>query len=333
MSLGVLLINLGTPRSFSEKDVKSYLTEFLLDPLVIDLPWPIRQLLVRGIIIPRRKKESAHLYERIWTQEGSPLMVHGKSLKNKLQDSLGSGFTVELAMRYQELSIEEKIDSLLKQGVKKIFFVPLFPQYAEATTGSIIKVILKAIKKRRFFPEFTIISHFETLSKMIEAYADNIRRLSVDEYDHLMLSFHGLPIRHLKKIDSRCLADHSCCQRGEVKGCYRNQCFKTAHAIIDNLKIDPQKVTVSFQSRLGKDPWIEPYTIEVAKQLLEQGKKKVLVACPAFVADCIETLSEIALEYQEEFVKMGGEKFTLVPSLNDHPIWVEGLKELVLSRL
>jgi ferrochelatase len=333
MSTGVLLINLGTPKSFSVNDVKTYLTEFLLDPLVIDLPWPIRQLLVRGLIIPKRKKESAHLYEKIWTENGSPLMVHGKALKNQLQISLGEPFIVELAMRYQELPIEEKIDVLLKKGVKKIIFIPLFPQYAEATTGSIVKVILQTIKKRRFFPEFTIVSHYETMSKMIEAYIDNIKRFDVDEYDHLLLSFHGLPIRHLKKLEVGCLKEKNCCERKEVTGCYRAQCIKTAKAIQDGLQIDPDKVSISFQSRLGKDPWIEPYTIETARKLLEKGKKKILVACPAFVADCIETLSEIALEYQEEFIKMGGEKFTLVPSLNDHPIWVEGLKELVLSRL
>ncbi len=331
MKTGVLLINLGTPKSYQPKDVKNYLTEFLLDPLVVDVPWLLRQILVRGIIIPKRYQESAKLYQKIWREEGSPLMVYGHLLKTKLEEALGSEFLVELAMRYQELKIEEQIDLLLKKNVKKIVFIPLFPQYAEATTGSIIKKIIQAIKKRPFFPPFKIVTHFETQGKMIQAYVDNINQFDLADYDHLLLSFHGLPIRHLKKIDQGCLSSQSCCERKENNGCYRKQCYQTAQSIMQKIDFDPQNVSITFQSRLGKDPWIMPYTFDTAKSLLQKGKKKILVACPAFVADCIETLSEIAIEYRHDFINLGGQKFDLVPSLNDHPAWIEGLKELILS--
>ena len=332
MLTGVLLINLGTPKSFLPSDVKEYLLEFLLDPYVIDLPWLVRQILVRGVIVPFRYKESAHLYQKIWFEDGSPLMVYGKNLKARLQESLGDNYLVELAMRYQELRIEDQIESFLKKGVKKILFLPLFPQYAEATTGSIIKQILLSVQKRSYFPDFEVISHFETFEPMIQLFSERIQEKFAEGYDHLMLSFHGLPERHLKKMQQGCLNKSQCCDRQEVSGCYRRHCMLTARAIAEKLSLSPQDYSVTFQSRLGKDPWIQPYTLDTAKQLLGQGKKRILVACPAFVADCIETLSEIAVEYHEEFIKMGGEKLTLVPSLNDHPKWVEGLKELVLSR-
>lgn len=331
MKIGVLLINLGTPRSYEVGDVKNYLKEFLMDPYVIDLPWILRSILVKGLIVPTRYKESAHLYKTIWTNEGSPLMVHGKRVQEKLQNLLGDEYIVDLAMRYQELKISERIEYLQQMQVKKIVFIPLFPQYAEATTGSIVKEIIKTIKNKNFFPEFKLVTHFESHPKMIEAFVENIKNAKIEEYDHLLLSFHGLPVSHLKKIDTNCLKENNCCQSQIYNGCYRKQCYATANAITKMLKIDPEKVSISFQSRLGKQPWIKPYTIDTAKKLLENGKRKILVACPAFVADCIETLSEIAIEYEKEFKKLGGEKFTLVPSLNEHTLWIEGLKELVIN--
>jgi ferrochelatase len=331
MKTGVLLINLGTPKSYEEKDVKRYLTEFLLDPLVIDLPWLVRQVLVRGVIIPKKVKTSAKLYQSIWTDEGSPLLVYGLKVKQKLQEALGEDYLVELAMRYHDLKIEEQLEKLLQNGVKKVIFLPLFPQYAEATTGSIVQKILSTIRKKRFFPEFRIISHYEEQERMIEAYVENIQQCNFENYDHLILSFHGLPVRHLKKLSNGCYSCEGCCEKQKVQGCYKSQCYKTAAAIVKKLGIAKEKVSISFQSRLGKEEWIKPYTIDLAKELLLQGKKKVLVACPAFVADCIETLSEIAVEYQEDFKHLGGEELTLVPSLNDHQTWIKGLKELVLN--
>jgi ferrochelatase len=331
MKTAVLLINLGSPQSCDPKDVKKYLIEFLLDPKVIDLPWLTRQLLVRGVIVPKRYHESAKLYQSVWTKEGSPLISYAKQVKNKLQNELGDSYIVDIAMRYQQYKIEDQIENLLAQGIKKMIFVPLFPQYAEATTGSILNEITKVLKKKKFFPEFSFISHYETQEKMIQAFCENINTFDLDQYDHILFSFHGLPIRHLKKLNVGCYGMDNCCERKQAIGCYKKQCQSTADAIIDRLRLSKEKTGVSFQSRLGKEVWIQPYTFEESEKLLKQGKKKILVVCPAFVADCLETLSEIGIEYREAFMALGGEKYDLVPSLNDHQTWIEALKELVLS--
>lgn len=328
MKTGVLLINLGTPRSSAPKDVKAYLTEFLTDPLVIDLPFLLRQFLVRGVIIPRRYKESAQLYQKIWTQDGSPLLVHTKQLKEALQISLGPDYIVEFAMRYQEHPIESVLDNFLEKRLDKIVMIPLFPQYAQATTGSIKSKILSYIKNQAYFPAYSFVSHYEDSPLMTDAYVDRLNTFDQSDYDHLMISFHGLPVRQLKKFNTGCVKE-GCCNK--IKSCYKAQCFKTANAIIKKSGWDPRKVSITFQSRLGKEEWMTPYTSEYAKDLLKKGNKRILVMCPSFVSDCLETLSEIKIEYSEDFIRAGGEKFDLVPSLNTHNAWVEALKELTLN--
>ncbi len=329
---GVLLINLGTPRSTHPSDVKRYLKEFLLDEKVVDLPWIVRQILVRAIIIPRRYRESAHLYQTIWMKEGSPLMVYGERVKNALQQELGEDYRVDLAMRYQEKSIPERIDFLLKEGVKELIFLPLFPQYAEATTGSILKKITEKIGSSRYFPSFRFISDYPVQKSLIEAFCQRIQEQDFLKFDHLLFSFHGLPVRQLKKMSGACLNQTDCCRCSlNKRTCYKSQCLSTVEAITRSLKIENGFFSVSFQSRLGKEEWIQPDTLEHLKELVKKGKKKILVVCPSFVADCIETLSEVEIEYKKELLRAGGEELRLVPALNAHPIWVQALKELVLS--
>ena len=313
---GVLLVNLGTPDSTSESDVKRYLSEFLLDGRVIDVPWLQRNLLVRGAIIPNRYKASAAAYESIWTEEGSPLLVNSEKIATKLQERLGLEYRVVLAMRYQNPSMKRGLKML--EGCEKLTVIPLFPQYASATTGSIIELLFEQMKTFKTFPEMHICNSFPTNPGFIQAAAK--RAPDLDEYD-VVMSFHGLPVRQL---ESSCLKDN-CCKRNNQ--CYRSQCFATAKAIGEELgRLDYH---VSFQSRLGKEPWLEPFTSDVLRSLAQSGKGKVAVFCPSFVCDCLETLEEIAIQYKEEFIQAGGDELLCVPCVNDHDLFIEGLAKLI----
>ncbi len=328
---GVLLVNLGTPNSPNPADVKQYLHEFLTDGRVIDVAWPLRQLLTRGYIVPKRYKESARNYQKIWTDNGSPLMIYGESVAAMLQEQLGDGFQVELAMRYQNPSIT----SVLKQmkQCSQIVILPLFPQYASATTGSVHQKVMEVVKNWQTIPLLTFVNSFPTEPKMVEAFCSLAREYAIDSYDYLLLSFHGLPERQLKKADlnDHCLQSKDCCKTLCEKNasCYGAQCHATAAAIVTELSLSPEQYGICFQSRLGKDPWIQPYTSNVLKELVSKGYKNVLVLCPAFVCDCVETIHEISVEYQEEFSALGGNKLDLVRGLNDHPLWIEALQDIV----
>ncbi|CCB90991.1 Ferrochelatase [Waddlia chondrophila 2032/99] len=328
---GVLLVNLGTPDSQKPADVKKYLLQFLTDARVTDLPWFKRQLLVRGIIVPKRYKESAKSYSRIWTEKGSPLLVLGKQVKALLQQSLGDHFQVELGMRYQNPSIESALLSL-KQCFKLVV-VPLFPQYASATTGSVHEEVMRVIGKWNRIPELQLINSFPVHPKMIEAFCVRASNFQLDSYDHILFSFHGLPEKQLRKADfyNHCLQSKECCATLNEKNgqCYSAQCYATAQAIVKKLNLPSTRYTLCYQSRLGKDPWIKPYVSDIIKELAQKGAKKLLVFSPSFVCDCLETIDEIGNEYLAEFKSYGGEALDLVPGLNDHPLWVETLKSLV----
>jgi ferrochelatase len=332
---GVLLVNLGTPKSPKPKDVFRYLVEFLTDSRVVDIPWLQRQLLVRGLIVPRRYKMSAKAYQQVWTKEGSPLMVYGNQVQKALQSSLGSNYKVELAMRYQEPSIRKTLDALLKHQIKHLIVVPLFPQYASATTGSVLQSVQENLSRYQVIPKITMIDHFFDHPKMIAAFCEVAKSYDLGNYDHILFSFHGLPERHLKKADrnNHCRYNKSCCNELTSKNvtCYSAQCYGTAKAIAKDLGLSQDSYEISFQSRLGKDPWLKPYTSEVIENLAKAGKKKVLVFCPSFVCDCLETIYEIGMEYSEEFKHAGGERLDLVPGLNAHPMWIEALKDIVLG--
>lgn len=331
---GVLLVNLGTPDSQRPEDVKKYLTQFLTDGRVIDIPWLKRQILVRGIIVPKRYKESAENYSRIWTSEGSPLLMYGVKVKNLLQEALGDTFQVELGMRYQNPSIEEAVTAL--KQCPELIVVPLFPQYASATTGSVHQEVMRVVSQWNRIPETQLINSYPTHPKMIEAFCERAKAFDLSSYDHILFSFHGLPEKQLRKADfhNHCLKAENCCATLNEKNrlCYSAQCHATGQAISQSLSLSPEQFTICYQSRLGKDPWVKPYASDIIEGLAEKGAKKLLVFSPAFVCDCLETIDEIANEYLAEFQGYGGETLDLVPGLNDHPMWIEALKSLVMQK-
>jgi ferrochelatase len=331
---GVLLINLGTPDSPKVADVRRYLVQFLTDGRVIDIPWLQRNLLVRGIIVPFRARNSAKLYKQLWTNNGSPLKHYGERLEALLQEQLGSDYNVVLAMRYQQPSIEAGIERLYKARVSEIIVLPLFPQYASATTGSVHEAVMRALIKKQIIPKLTFINSYFDYQPMVELFAERARQFDIASYDHVLFSYHGLPERQLRKADdcNHCLRPN-CCNVLSDKNqfCYSAQCHATTRALVAELGLQEGTYTSCFQSRLGKDPWIRPYTSDVLHDLAKQGAKRLLVFSPAFVADCLETTIEISEEYQQEFEALGGERVDLVPSLNDDPKWAEALRDMVLA--
>ncbi len=334
---GVLIVNLGTPDSPKTADVRKYLDEFLMDERVIDVNPVLRTALVKGIIVPFRGPKSAKLYKEIWSDEsGSPLMHYSILQAKLLQEKLGDGYHVELAMRYQSPSIGSALKKLQDAQVDTIKVLPMFPHYASASSGSVLQKVMELVSKWPTIPEISFVNSFHNNAAMIETFADNGKKYQPERFDHVLFSFHGLPQRQLKKSDHsgvHCLKVSDCCASitQNNKNCYSAQCHDTARLIAQSLEIPKGKYTVCFQSRLGKDPWVQPYTSEVIKNLAAKGAKSLLVFCPAFVADCLETVYEVSVEYADEFKELGGEKVQLVESLNDHPRWIEGLAELVTS--
>ena len=334
---GVLLINLGTPDSPAVSDVRKYLNEFLMDPRVIDVNPVLRTFLVKGIIVPFRSPKSAKLYKEIWDDKtGSPLLHYSLLQRDLLQQSLGDEYQVELAMRYQSPSIESALNKLKDALVDSIKIIPLFPQYASASTGSVYEKVLDIVRKWPTSPNLSIENSFHDNELMIQTFADNGKKYDPETYDHILFSFHGLPQRQLIKADhthNHCLKVSDCCQTltDTNKFCYSAQSYHTAKLIAEKLNIPKEKYTVCFQSRLGSDPWVQPYTSEIVNKLAKEGKKRLLVFCPAFVADCLETVYEVTVEYHEEFKAGGGEHVQLVESLNDSPKWIEALKQMAVS--
>ncbi len=330
---GVLVVNLGTPDSPTRYDVYRYLREFLTDRRVIDYPWVARQALVQGVIAPFRSGSSAKLYQDLWTEEGSPLKVFGESLVAQLQPRMGEEYIVRLAMRYQEPSIEDTIKELLAEDIDKLVVFSLFPQYASATVGSVHDEVMRVLREVDNIPELVLIRDYYDYQPMIDCFVDNAKAFELDNYDHVLFSFHGLPERQLRKADrhEHCTKAENCCGNigAHNQYCYSAQCHATARAIAEGMGLSPKQYSISFQSRLGPEKWAQPYTSETIKQRYEAGNKKLLVLCPAFTADCLETVIEIADEYHEEFMEMGGEVLDLVPSLNDMPAWVEAVAGLI----
>src|SRR5690554_5765518 len=332
---GVLLINLGTPDDAKIGPVRRYLFEFLNDPRVIDIPWLLRKLLVNLIIVPFRAPASTKIYKELWTEKGSPLIIYGESVKEKLQAKLGDKFAVHLAMRYQNPSMEKVLAEMRMQNYQKIIIVPLFPHYASASSGSAMEKAMKIISKWWVIPEISMISQFWDHPKFIDAFVARGKQYNVEEYDHVLFSYHGLPERHVDKVyeDGKPCADHNCEHEitEDNKYCYKATCFATTRLLAEKLGIPEEKYTVAFQSRLN-DKWLEPFSDKVVEERAKKGDKKLLAFSPAFVADCLETTVEIGIEYQEIFEEHGGEKVQLVESLNDHPLWIEALEDMVKER-
>jgi len=332
---GLVLCNLGTPDDPSPGAVRRYLREFLADPRVLDINAIGRWLLLNLIILPTRPKKSAAAYQKIWGERGSPLLWHSQDLVAAVRQRLGAGWAVELAMRYQKPSIASAMEALRAAGVDRIVFFPLYPQYSASSTGSSIDEAFRVASLPWVTPTLSFVEPFYDDPGFIRAFADRgAPILSSEKPDHVLFSFHGLPERHMHKADDtgrHCLASAGCCDAiGPAnRHCYRAQCFATARALAARLGLPAETWSISFQSRLGRTPWIRPHTDRVLPELVAQGKKRVVVFCPAFVADCLETLEEIGIRAKRDFLSAGGESLTLVPSLNATPAWVDAVVGLV----
>lgn len=348
MKTGILLINLGTPDSPSVKDVRKYLTQFLNDPLVIDINPILRFFLVNFIIVPFRAPKSAALYKKTWTKEGSPLLIHTRNLSEKLQKLLGSDYEVEFAMRYKNPDIRYAFKNLKRKKVEKIIAIPLYPQYASSSTGSTLLELKKVMRKEKF-SNVKIIEYFFEDENFLNSWYENSRRYfdktmneredSEKSFDFYLFSYHGLPerqiIKECNKRGGNCNSVNDC----ELKNknhkiqnpyCYRAACYETTRHLVKRLNIPEGKYQTSFQSRLN-DKWLKPYSDKMVKEKAGEGVKRILVFSPAFVADCLETIYEIGIEYDEIFKQNGGEKLQLVPSLNATDHWVESLKMIILK--
>jgi protoporphyrin/coproporphyrin ferrochelatase len=330
MKTGVLLMNLGTPDAADVSSVRRYLREFLLDPRVIDLPPIVRQLLVYGAILPFRPFASAKAYKEIWQEDGSPLMIHAKALQDKLATVLGEAYQVALAMRYGNPSVDKALAEL--SHCDHVIMIPLFPQYSSAATGSAMEHFLKAIGRGWNIPKISVIDSFYNDPGYIKAYVDLLRPYVAGDDTFLLFSYHGLPERHLDKSACTVSCDRreSCpAMQRDNHFCYRAQCYETTRLLAQELALPKERYMSSFQSRLGKIPWIKPYTDEVFTQLRDKGITNLAVACPAFVADCLETLEEIGMQGKEQWLSLGGESFRLLPCLNANDQWVAALADMV----
>lgn len=330
----VLLVNLGTPDSPKTKDVRSYLFQFLNDKRVIDIPFLLRKFLVNCIIVPFRAPKSAKVYKELWTDRGSPIIYHTQDLKNKLEKELGVGYQVEYAMRYKNPSLEKILKNWEGKNFEQIIILPLFPQYASATNGSVIEKAMEIVKKWWVIPEISFVSQFYDHEFYLKGFEEQGNKHNFNEYDHVLFSFHGLPERHVDKVYDEGLCVENDCEKGVSKSnlfCYKATCYETAIQLAKRFKLNNSNYSVGFQSRLGKG-WIEPFSDKIIEELGKKGAKKILVFSPSFVADCLETTIEIGDEYQELFEEYGGEKVQLVESLNSSETFVKGLKEMILKR-
>src|SRR5512137_695578 len=332
MNKGVLLVNLGSPDSPSVADVRRYLREFLMDGRVLDVNWLLRFCIVHFAILPFRPKQSAEAYHKIWTPAGSPLVVTSRNVQAKLQQRVS--VPVELAMRYQNPSIPQAVRNLARKGVDEVLLIPLFPHYAmssfETAVERVKEVAAALAPQLRVQVQAPFFDRPDYISAVVASAQEFLQR----GYDHLLFSYHGLPERHLRKSDPtgcHCLASANCCETASPAHatCYRAQCFKTVAAFVKQAGVPEGKYSISFQSRLGRDPWLKPYTDHELGRLAGSGVKKLLVMCPAFVSDCLETIEEIGMRGRETFLAAGGESYTLIPCLNEHPAWITALENMV----
>lgn len=335
MKKGLLLVNLGTPDAPETGPVRRYLREFLSDPRVVDINPVGRWFLLNFAILPFRPAKSAEAYRKVWTAEGSPLLVCSRALEKAVAGQLAGEFEVELAMRYGNPSLPEAIAKLKARGVDEYVVLPLYPQEAPSSSGSSLARTYEVLGQEWDVPNVRAVPAFHSHPAFLDSFAQVARPVIADmRADHVLFSFHGVPERHVRKSDptgQHCLSSERCCDTlTEVnRHCYRAQCYATARGLVERLGLQKDGFSVSFQSRLGRTPWVRPYTDFVLPELAQRGVKRLAVMCPAFVADCLETLEEVAIRAKEQFVECGGEALTLVPSLNAHPSWVDAVVRLV----
>jgi protoporphyrin/coproporphyrin ferrochelatase len=334
MKRAILLMNLGSPDSTNVKDVKKYLDEFLMDKRVIDKPWLLRALLVKGIIVPFRAPKSAEAYKTIWTEKGSPLIVISKQLGDALKKEVEE--SVVVAMRYGNPSTKDAFDELTERNpnLEEVIAVPMYPHYAMSSYETAVEYAKEQHKKGNYKFRLTTIKPYYNNEEYINALCESIKPHLQNEYDQLLFSYHGVPERHIYKGDvtgQHCLKVDNCCDVSSEahKYCYRHQCWTTTKLVTERLNIPKEKWGFSFQSRLGRDPWLQPYTAVRLEQLPQEGVKKILVVCPAFVSDCLETLEEIAEQGRESFLHNGGESFETIPCLNVHPLWISAIAKWI----
>jgi protoporphyrin/coproporphyrin ferrochelatase len=333
MSKGVLLVNLGSPASPSVRDVRRYLGEFLMDGRVLDVNWFLRFCIVHFAILPSRPRHSAHAYQSIWTPAGSPLIVISQKVRAKLQERVN--VPVELAMRYQNPSVRSALQNLAHKGVDELLLIPLFPHYAMSSYETAAVRVREVAARIAPAMKLQVQPPYFDQPDYVAALVGSAREILAKGYDHLLFSFHGIPERHILKSDPtqrHCLQSPNCCETSSPAHttCYRAQCFKTAAAFTKAAAVAEDKFSVAFQSRLGRTPWLKPYTDLELPQFPGRGIRKLLVICPAFVSDCLETLEEIGLRGRKAFLDAGGSDFALIPCLNDHPLWIEALKKMVV---
>jgi len=375
MKKGIILANTGTPSGADEFFVKRYLRQFLNDPRVVDLPRVLRWLLVNMWIVPMRAKKSSEAYRKIWTSDGPPLLTNSLLLKEQLSARLGDDYCVEIGMRYGEPTMVSAIDALQKQDCSELILLPLFPQYASASTGSVIEAFLKHVQSYQYIPAIKVLPAFYDQSGFIGAYAALIQtKIQEKQPDLVLFSYHGLPLRHIQKnkyristsslreifsfpllrqafslsslrgaqrrsnpdrdLDEQPIWIASLSARNDGLGsnpCYKTQCLETSRLLAEKLGLAAEQYTTGFQSRLGRLPWIQPYTDELLPSFIDKGIKHLLIACPSFTVDCLETLEEIAIRLRETWHALGGESFDVVPCLNASPLWIDYLARSILS--
>lgn len=332
----VLLLNLGSPEAPTPEAVRPYLEEFLMDERVIDKPYWLRWLIVHGLILPKRPKDTAHAYSQVWTPSGSPLIHTSKQVQTLLQERVD--MPIFLAMRYGKPTLESQIKKMLELKVSHLFIVPLYPHYAMSSYETAVVAATRALRQHAPQIQTTLQQPFYTHPDYIDALYASAQPYLQKPHDHLLFSFHGIPERHLRKSDpshDHCLSCSDCCQRAHPAHatCYRHQCFETVKAFAKRADLDPKHYSVSFQSRLGRAPWLQPYTDFEFERLAKEGKKRLLVLSPSFVSDCLETLEELSMQGKESFLQAGGTHFQQIPCLNTHPAWLHFLESRIRETL
>ena len=330
--IGILFSNLGTPEQPNAKEVGEYLGEFLMDPHVINSPWLLRWLLVKAIIVPTRSSKSAKNYKKIWTTEGSPLLIETEKAAQSLQEQLGEDYLVVVGMRYGQPNFKQAREKL--EGCSKVIFFPQYPQYA----ASSLLTSLEHFEKYFSDMKTQVIPPYFSQEDYIKAYGLFLKKhLGPLDYDHILMSFHGLPESHITNEDptgEHCLKKPDCCKKaqGEIlKTCYRAQCVQSADLLASELSLSQNQFSLSFQSRLGRQKWIEPYSDQMYGELVKKGYKKLAVVCPGFSVDCLETLEEVAMEGKETFLSAGGEAFHYIPCLNDDNYWIKACADIIVK--
>lgn len=329
----VIIVNLGTPDSPSVRDVRRYLFQFLNDRRVIDLPWILQKVLVNLIIVPFRAPKSARLYRQLWDEKGSPLLYYSEEVRKQLQVLTGENYRIYHAMRYGKPDLSAVLENIENQNFNKIIIFPVFPQYSSATTGSVYEYILRRISTWNRIPELRLINHFHDHPAFIKAFATQAAKCNVSAYEHIIFSFHGLPLRQISKIHPEVNCTECRCKNETIeksKLCYQAACYETARLIAREIDLAPDDYSVTFQSQFNKN-WMMPFTDEVLIQKAQEGIKKILIFAPSFVTDCLETKVEIGIQYSHLFKEYGGEQLQLVESLNDQDFWIKALRQMIIE--